>query len=63
MEFVTLDEPGINRQRDFGKKNRWQKDTFSYTRLCSKAFKMQRGISVKKSKTKRVEPRVWTKIK
>ena len=29
----------------------------------ARLLKMERGVSVKKSKTKRIEPRVWAKLK
>lgn len=63
MEFVTLDERGINRQRDFGKYLNGQKILSQIQNDVAKMLNMHRGISVKKSKTKRIEPRVLASIK
>lgn len=63
MEFVTLDERGINRQRDFGKYLNGQKILSQIQDDVAKMLNMHRGISVKKSKTKRIEPRVLASIK
>lgn len=63
MEFVTLDERGINRQRDFGKYLNGQKILCQIQDDVAKMLNMHRSISVKKSKTKRIEPRVLASIK
>ena len=63
MEFVTLDERGINRQRDFGKRIDGKKLLSHMQDDVARLLKMERGVSVKKSKTKRIEPRVWAKLK
>ena len=63
MEFVTLDESGINRQRDFGKFIDGKKVLSYIQDDVARLLKMERGISVKKSKARRIEPRAWAKIK
>lgn len=63
MEFVTLDERGINRQRDFGKRQDGKKILSHIQDDVARLLGMERGVSVKKSKAKRIEPRVWAGLK
>ncbi|WP_180379798.1 hypothetical protein [Campylobacter devanensis] len=63
MEFVTLDERGINHQRDFGKRLDGKKILSHIQDDVAKLLNMKRGVSVKTSKAKRIEPRVWAGLK
>lgn len=63
MEFVTLDERGINRQRDFGKRIDGKKQLSHMQDDVARLLNMKRGVSVKTSKAKRIEPRVWAGLK
>lgn len=63
MEFVTLDERGVNRQRDFGKRIDGKKLLSHIQDDVARLLNMERGVSVKKSKAKRIEPRVWAELK
>ena len=63
MEFVTLDERGINRQRDFGKRIDGKKQLSHMQDDVARLLNMERGVSVKKSKAKRIEPRIWAELK
>lgn len=63
MEFVTLDECGINRQRDFGKRIDGKKLLSHIQDDVARLLNMERGVRVKKSKAKRIEPRVWAELK
>ncbi|WP_236848224.1 hypothetical protein [Campylobacter devanensis] len=63
MEFVTLDERGINHQRDFGKRLDGKKILSHIQDDVAKLLNMKRGVSVKTSKAKRIKPRAWAGLK